>query len=287
MSHWERYSPVVTSLYGYPAEYILQSVVAAFLLVGGWTIGVHAYGQLVHSVPFFGEYVPLISHLIISSSAFDSHDTNNHPVPDLHAAWVAVISILFKEGMYRLSASVARSQNSPVLLANALHHRSDMYSSFVGLVAIVGNWFVPSLPLDPIGGESPYFSTCKQPQCNGSAGLLVTVLILHQALELLNGSLSELTDHGVHPNILDSISQIISAEIGVSPLSLNISPRPRDVRGIRRGAYLFIDATVDVSNPEKVSIDDAVKLEDAISRRVRSQKAEVKDIRLRLTPVQL
>jgi len=144
----------------------VQSIVAAFLLVGGWAIGVHAYGQLVHSVPLLGEYLPSVSHLMFLASESDPHHVHGHSVPDLHAAWVAVISILIKEGMYRLSASAAKSQNSPVLLANALHHRSDMYSSFVGLVAIVGNWFVPTLPLDPMGGMLSLFLHLKRTQCN-------------------------------------------------------------------------------------------------------------------------
>jgi len=79
----------------------------------------------------------------------------------------------------------------------------------------------------------------------------------------------------------------MSAEIGTSSLSSSISSKPRDIRGIRRGAHLFIDATLDISNSGKISVADAVKLEDAISRGVRVQNMGVKDIRLRLAPVEL
>ena len=103
-------------------------------------------------MPSLREYAPPIS-----ASKSHSRSANDSSVPDLHAAWVAVVSILVKEAMYRLSASVAKSEHSPVLLANALHHRSDMYSSFVSLVAIVGNWVMPSVPLDPLGGNLSLF----------------------------------------------------------------------------------------------------------------------------------
>ena len=61
--------------------------------------------------------------------------------------------MLAKEWLYRITKRVADEERSPVLLANAVHHRSDAYGSAVALVAILGSWWFPHLPLDPIGGE--------------------------------------------------------------------------------------------------------------------------------------
>lgn len=109
-------------------------------------------------------------------------------------------------------------------------------------------------------------------------GLLVSVLILHQAIELLSGSLYELTDHGLPSNVLEPISQLVS-----STSSLNVT----DIRGIRRGAHLFIEATVDVTDAEKLSVAESVKMEDAIMRKARETRKDIKDIRLRLSPISL
>ena len=57
-----------------------------------------------------------------------------------------------KEWLYRITKRVADEERSPVLLANAVHHRSDAFGSAVALVAILGNWWFPHLALDPIGG---------------------------------------------------------------------------------------------------------------------------------------
>ncbi|KAI0276403.1 hypothetical protein BGY98DRAFT_881756, partial [Russula aff. rugulosa BPL654] len=54
--------------------------------------------------------------------------------------------------LFRITCRVADQENSPVLLANAYHHRSDAYSVVVVLVAILGSVWFPVLPLDPIGG---------------------------------------------------------------------------------------------------------------------------------------
>lgn len=72
---------------------------------------------------------------------------------DINAAWFALASVAMKEWIYRLTKKVADEEKSPVLDANAQHHRSDAYSSAVAFVAIVGSWAVPGLPLDALGGK--------------------------------------------------------------------------------------------------------------------------------------
>jgi divalent metal cation (Fe/Co/Zn/Cd) transporter len=84
---------------------------------------------------------------------------HEHDVLDPNAAWFAAIGVLAKEWLYRITKKVADEENSPVLLANAIHHRSDVYSSAVALFAILGTWWFPALPLDPIGGAFYAFAS--------------------------------------------------------------------------------------------------------------------------------
>lgn len=87
---------------------------------------------------------------------------------DINAAWFALASVVTKEWIYRVTKKVADEEKSPVLDANAQHHRSDAYSSAVAFAAIVGTWAVPGLPLDALGG--------KVPQPTGVAQILTLVL---------------------------------------------------------------------------------------------------------------
>ena len=124
------------------------------------------------------------------------------------------------------------------------------------------------------------------------SGLLVTVLILHQAFELLSGSLHELTDAGISSSTVHTISTLITSQL---PTGASV----RDVRGIRRGAHIFVDATVDVDvGDEKhgsdtatsseakantvstLGVRDMVRLEDDVRRAVQAKRKEVKEIRL-------
>jgi divalent metal cation (Fe/Co/Zn/Cd) transporter len=98
--------------------------------------------EILQNVTTIAQTVPTIGH---AHGHVDKLDPN--------AAWFAAVSIFAKEWLYRITKKVADEERSPVLLANAIHHRSDAYSSIVALFAILGSWFFPALPLDPIGGN--------------------------------------------------------------------------------------------------------------------------------------
>ena len=53
---------------------------------------------------------------------------------------VVFITIILKEAMARLSYSLGETINSDTLKADAIHHRTDMFSSILVLVAIAGAW---------------------------------------------------------------------------------------------------------------------------------------------------
>ena len=67
------------------------------------------------------------------------------------AAGAAVASIVVKEALYRATEKVGNDIHSPLLIANAWHHRSDAFSSVVALVGIGGS--AMGMPwVDPLAG---------------------------------------------------------------------------------------------------------------------------------------
>ena len=57
-----------------------------------------------------------------------------------NAAWFAAMSVLAKGWLNCITKRVADEERRPVLLANAVHHRSNTFGSGVALVAILSNW---------------------------------------------------------------------------------------------------------------------------------------------------
>ena len=83
--------------------------------------------------------------------------------PRMIALIAAILSIALKEGAYRYTLSEGKKINSPVLIANAWHHRSDAYSSIATLIGIAGSMFLGKngLIFDPLAAILVSFYICK------------------------------------------------------------------------------------------------------------------------------
>ncbi|KAI9613184.1 hypothetical protein H4Q26_010463 [Puccinia striiformis f. sp. tritici PST-130] len=149
-------------------ESVGSLIVAFFLISGGFGIGLHSYTLIL---PILTRQFPvLVSHLpILTSDHEHEHST------DIRASYFALLSIIVKETLYRITYQVGKAEDSNVLIANALHHRSDAFSSFVALLAIIGSWYGLTI-LDPIGG----FIVCS--------------MILRSGLSIGKSSIEELLD---------------------------------------------------------------------------------------------
>ena len=115
---------------------------------------------------------------------------HHHHALDPNAAWIALVSVILKEWMYRATMKVAKEEGSNVLEANALHHRSDVFSGCLAGVAILGSSYGFPM-LDPVGG------------------LLVAGMIIKQGSEIGLNSLKELVDYVVDPDLNGKIEKYV------------------------------------------------------------------------------
>ncbi|KIJ67917.1 hypothetical protein HYDPIDRAFT_107454 [Hydnomerulius pinastri MD-312] len=272
--------------YGFAKFETLGTTTVSILLIGGALgIGFHSYhlliealsstvstlppGQLhdlLQQVASVGHHVPVVGHAHTHTDVLDPN-----------AAWFAAISVLLKEWLYRITKKVADEERSPVLYANAVHHRSDAYSSVVALFAILGSWIFPALPLDPIGG------------------LLVSVVILRQGLALFGGAFGELTDAGVsrssHEKLLRALDPLLSHRVLAEHSTLNGSssqhPRLlaiRQLRAKRSGSLITVDLTADV--PSTMTVLATSELEDKITHLLKEARKEVSEVSVKFHPVE-
>lgn len=98
--------------------------------------------------------------------------------PGVVALWAAVVSIVAKEALYRYTARVGRRVNSPSVVANAWHHRSDALSSVGTLVGIGCAYF--------LGGGWRL--------ADPAAAIVVALLILRVAWQLMKMGMDELLE---------------------------------------------------------------------------------------------
>lgn len=266
--NFSRKPPSETYPYGFAKFETIGTATISLVLIGSALgIGFHSYHLLLLAFSETASTLPpgmLQDMLSTISQAPVPHFGHGHShghidvhAVDPNAAWCAAISVLIKEWLYRITKKVADEENSPVLLANAIHHRSDAYSSAVALFAILGSWIFPALPLDPIGG------------------LIVSVVILRQGISLAAGAVGDLTDASVPIRTQRSITQTLYRIKADAPGLLSI----RELRARRAGSLIFVDVVAEVDG--KLTAQNLVQLDQTLTRAVREARPEVAELRIK------
>ncbi len=160
--------------------------------------------------------------------AFHSfHFLKESTPPDILALWAAIGSILIKEGLYHITASIGKRAGSRILIANAWHHRSDAFSSVVALIGI-GAAQLGYPILDPI------------------AGILVAGLIIKTGIDMGRESTRELTDEMVEEKTIESLDKIMQGIDGVEHY--------HQARARKMGPYVLMDLHLEVTSTISVSV---------------------------------
>lgn len=208
-----------------------------------------------------------------------SHSHAHTHTLDPNAAWVAFLSVAIKEWMYRATLKVAKEEGSNVLEANALHHRSDVFSGALAGVAIVGSSLGFPM-LDPVGG------------------LLVAGMIIKSGSEIGLNALKELVDYVVDPELNEKVRKYVLSlrdgefqsedhdhdhahehahnehahahgpEHAAVPVKLPIVSIS-SVRTFKSGTYLLLDLAVGF--PPTLTIQEASQAADRLSDAVKAK----------------
>lgn len=119
--------------------------------------------------------------------------------PTYLALIMAAVSIVVKEGLYWYTIIIGRKIDSPAVIANGWHHRSDAFSSIGTLIGISGAMFLGERwrILDPI------------------TSVIVGIFIIDVAYKLARPSIQELLEMSLPQEIEQKIEQKIQATPGV------------------------------------------------------------------------
>jgi cation diffusion facilitator family transporter len=160
-----------------------------------------------------------------------------------HIALIAaILSIVVKEILYQWTARVGKKVSSPVMIANAWHHRTDALSSLGslfgigGAILLGGKWTI----LDPLVGG------------------VISIIIIVVAVKMSIPTLSELTDASLPDETESVISYIITSIDGVKDV--------HNLKSRQCGHYSIVEAHIVVSPDMSVAEahDITVKAEDKL-----------------------
>lgn len=172
--------------------------------------------------------------------------------PGIIAFTAAMLSILLKEWVFRITKKVADKVNSQALEANAWHHRSDAYSSIGtaigigGAVALGSHWAV----LDPI------------------ASVVVSILIFVTAFRLLRQASGELLEESLPKETEDKIESTVYRDPLVTDIHRLHTRRIGSIIAIEMHFRLPADITLEESHRHATKIEEALREEFGASTHI-------------------
>ena len=181
------------------------------------------------------------------------------PRPGAVALIAAAVSILVKEILYRYTVREGRALQSPSVVANAWHHRSDALSS-LGTLAGIG---------------CAYFLGAKWRIADPIAALVVAVFIFKIAFDLIRTGLSELLEQSLPEDVEQEILAIVTSNPEIR--------EPHNLRTRRIGASIAIEVHVRMDGQMTVEHSHALTVE--IERRLRARFGEGTMIAIHVEPV--
>lgn len=178
--------------------------------------------------------------------------------PGMVALWAAVLSIVLKEILYHYTVIQGRILNSPMMIANAWHHRTDALSSVGSLLGIAGAIFLGDkfVILDPV------------------AGCVISVFIFVMAVKMSVPAIKELLDVSLPDDVEAKIEETARAIHGV--IDLHELKTRREGPGIIMEGHLVMDSGISLREAHDIS----KKVEEAL----RKEFGEETQISLHLEP---
>lgn len=218
----------------------------------------HPYGHArieTAATLVLGSSLALIGSGILWESGIRLQHVEALPAVELSALWVAVATVVSKEGLYRYLIRVAERLRSQLLIANALHTRADAASALVVVVGIGGallGWAFLDL----------------------LAAALMGFMILRMGVELAWGAIKELIDTSLDETQVRAIRRCLLATPGVRGL--------HQLRTRRMAHQALVDAHVQVDS--WISVSEGHRIAESARARVLREHPEVLDVLVHIDP---
>ncbi len=194
---------------------------------------------------------------ILFKAIFSLNSRNIQNAPEFITFFIALISIISKEVLYRYTIKQSEKLKSTALKANAWHHRSDAISSVPVAVAIIVSSIFPKLIfIDYIGA------------------IIVSVFIIYPSFKMIKDAVSNLLDESVDKKTFDEISNIAQS----IPNVINA----HDIRTRKIGEAIFVDMHILVD--KNITVKEGHDIAKAVKRTLLQQNLNILDVLIHIEP---
>jgi cation diffusion facilitator family transporter len=183
-----------------------------------------------------------------------------HGAPEKFTLFVLVAVIIIKEVLFRRVSKTGVTLDSAVLKADAWHHRSDALTSAAAFIGIL---------IALVGGRG--FETADD-----WAALVACGIIAWNGVRLLRGTLDEIMDAAVSPDIVREVRKLAASVEGVIEIE--------KCRIRKLGLHLALDIHVVVDGDLSVRRGHAIAHE--VEAKLRTSQHRINDVTVHIEPDQ-
>ena len=199
----------------------------------------------------------IVGFSILFKAIFSLNSSDIQDAPEIITFFIALISIISKEVLYRYTMKQSETLKSTALKANAWHHRSDAISSVPVAVAIIVSSVFPKLIfIDYIGA------------------VIVSVFIIYPSFKMIKDAVSNLLDESVDKKTFEEISNIAQN----IPNVINA----HDIRTRKIGEAIFVDMHILVD--KNITVKEGHDIAKAVKRTLLEQNTNILDVLIHIEP---
>lgn len=222
----------------------------------------YGHGKVEPLASFFVGIVLFFAAITVIERIIQSIITHTFTTPSFIALVAAIISIIIKEIMFRITYTEGKKINSESIMANAWDHRSDAYSSIATTVGI---------GFSMIGD---HFNILWLEYMDPLAGAVVAFMIFKVAYCILKQAVKGLMDSSPEPHVLDEIEYIIleCEEVYGIPW----------IKARYIGQHLFIDLALEVDAQMTVKEGHAISTE--IEKKIKNEIKDAYEVIVHIEP---
>ncbi|MBE9562605.1 MAG: cation transporter [Proteobacteria bacterium] len=168
---------------------------------------------------------------------------------------IAFAAIIIKEAIYHYTVYIANQVNSPMLVANAWHHRSDALSSSIVVISVLG-YMAGYLWVDAV------------------ATIIIASMIAYVGFEECLPAINKLIDTSINKDKRIKIKEIAESVNGVFFM--------HKLRTRKMGINILVDMHIVVA--PRISISEAYKIAETVRHNLLDEMEEVVDVLVHIKP---
>ncbi len=178
--------------------------------------------------------------------------------PGMITLWIALIAIIVQESLFRYKFRIGKKIGSSAVIADAWHHRSDVFASLAAMIGIGGARLLGWGWLDPL------------------AGVVVCILIMMVGIKIFLTTTGELMDATIDKRIRERIEKEALRVKGVKRVS--------DLRARRSGLDIFVDLKIEVDS--RLTVEEGHAIAAQVKKKILGEVEQVANVLVHVNPHQ-